>query len=202
MPKSLPDPVWIYERPEDHPAGRRIPGLHSRTQDREPGTLRPQGQGRSALQSAQIRARDAGPRGPDDTGRRRLRSQHMGRGHLRPAGLRPEGRSLSGTTTRRARPIRPATAGSMSPAESDISSRRPPTKRGRVEGMDGYIPAALVAPILADAEPLCDDSTQDSGWTGRSGAGWSPGPWPPGSRDETSSLTSTPRRHAGSAMPA
>ena len=44
----------------------------------------------------------------------------------------------------------------MSPAQSDISSRRPPTKRGRVEGMEGYIPAALVAPTLADAERLYD----------------------------------------------
>ena len=44
----------------------------------------------------------------------------------------------------------------MSPPESDISSRRPPTKPGRVEGMDGYIPAALVALTLADTERLYD----------------------------------------------
>ena len=24
MPKSLPDPVWIYERPEDHPADQEF----------------------------------------------------------------------------------------------------------------------------------------------------------------------------------
>ncbi len=24
MPNSLPDPVWIYERPEDHPAGEEF----------------------------------------------------------------------------------------------------------------------------------------------------------------------------------
>ena len=71
------------------------------------------------------------------------------------------------------------------------------------EGMDGYIPTALVALDPRRCGDGCaTGSTAASGSTGRRGASWSRGPWPPAARDGTAPLSSAPLRHAASAIPA
>ena len=53
------------------------------------------------------------------------------------------------------------------------------------EGMDGYIPTALVASRSPMRSGCATGSTAASGSTAMPGASWSRGPWPRATRDET-----------------